>query len=309
MNIKQQIVEELHRPARKNFTRRRVILKGLNDLYQADLVEMIPYSKVNKGYRYILVIINAFSKFVWAYPIKRKSGEEVSEAMKKLFSNKKNIPKNLQTDMGKEFYNKSFQHLMQVFNVNHYSTYSSTKSSIVERCNRTLKNMMWKQFSLQGTYKWLDYLPKLVKKYNSTSHRTTGFRPIDVNKKNEQQLLTSVYSHTKTIDPKRSKLKVGDYVRVSKYREAFVKGYTPNWSNELFKITKVQWTNPATYVLEDQNKQEIKGGFYQHELQKTKHPDVYLVEKVLRTKGDQVLVKWLGFDNTHNSWISKTNVV
>lgn len=309
MNIKQQIVEELHKPARKNFKRRRVILKGLNDLYQADLVEMIPYAKVNKGHRYILVVINAFSKFAWAYPVKRKSGEEVSEAMKKVFSNKENIPKNLQTDMGKEFYNKSFQHLMKTVNVNHYSTYSSTKSSIVERCNRTLKNMMWKQFSLQGNYKWLDYLPKLVKQYNSTKHRTTGFRPIDINKKNEQQILKSVYSHPKTIDSKISKLKVGDYVRVSKYREAFVKGYTPNWSNELFKISKIQFTNPVTYILEDQNKQEIKGGFYQHELQKTEHPDVYLVEKVLRKNGNKVLVKWLGFDNTHNSWISKTNIV
>lgn len=301
-------MDELHKPARKNFKRRRVIIKGLNDLFQADLVEMIPYAKSNKGFRYILVVINAFSKYVWAYPVKRKTGQAVSEAMKRVFSTTNNVPTHLQTDMGKEFYNKDFQDLMKKFSINHYSTYSNLKSSIVERCNRTLKNIMWKQFSLQGTYKWLDLLPKIVKQYNATQHRTTGYKPKDVNKNNAAEILKTVYSHAKTVDPKKVKFKVGDYVRVSKYREAFTKGYTPNWSNEIFKIAQIRLTNPTTYILEDDALQQIKGGFYEYELQKTKHSNVHLVEKVLRRRGNQLFVKWLGFDNSHNSWIAKSDI-
>lgn len=308
MSVKRQIVEELHRPARKTFKRRRVILKGLNDLYQADLVEMIPYAKENRGYRYILVVINAFSKYVWAYPVKRKTGKMVSEAINKVFSTSKTIPKNLQTDMGKEFYNAEFRRLMNKFVINHYSTYSNMKSSIVERVNRTLKSMMWKEFSVQGSYKWLHLLPKIVNQYNSTKHRTTGYKPIDVNKHNTKRILNTAYNYLKTVDPKRSKFKLGDYVRISKHRSVFSKGYTTNWSNEIFKISSVKLTNPRTFILEDEGKREIKGGFYEQELQKAKHPDIYLVEKVLRRKGNKVLVKWMGFDKSHNSWISKTNI-
>lgn len=308
MSVKKEVVDELHKPARKNFQRRRVIIKGLNDLFQADLVEMIPYARVNRGHRYILVVINAFSKFLWAYPVKRKTGRDVTEAMKKVLTSLPTLPKNLQTDMGKEFYNKEFQSLIKKFSINHYSTYSNLKSSIVERVNRTLKNMMWKQFSMQGHYKWLDLLPKLVKQYNSTKHRTTGFKPKDVSNRNAKEILEKAYSHTKTVDPKKPKFSVGDRVRISKHRAEFSKGYTPSWSNEIFTIVKVRLSNPTTYILEDPDAQQIKGGFYEYELQKTKHPDTYLVEKVIRKKGNQLFVKWLGFDNRHNSWISNTDL-
>lgn len=87
----------------------------------------------------------------------------------------------------------------------------------------------------------------------------------------------------------------------------FDKGYTPNWSTELFKIVKIQLTNPATYLLEDMSGGPIRGSFYEHELQKAKHQDAYLVQKVLRRKRNKVYVKWLGFDKSHNSWIEKTN--
>lgn len=308
MDVKRGLVEELHRPARKNFKRRRVILKGLNDLFQADLVEMQPYAKENKGNRYILVVINAFSKYVWAHPVKRKTGKDVTAAMRKVISSLKIKPKNMQTDMGKEFYNKDFQKLMERYRINHYSSYSNLKSSIVERCNRTLKNMMWKEFHVGGSYKWLDMLPKIVKKYNATKHGTTGLKPVDVNSTNAKLLLQTAYSNVKTVDPKGQKFRVGDSVRISKHRAVFSKGYTPAWSNEVFRVWKVRLTNPTTYLLEDESNQPIKGGFYEYELQKTRYPDVYLVEKVLKRKGERLLVKWLGFDDSHNSWIKTTDV-
>lgn len=305
VSIKEQIVAELHKPARKNYIRRRVFIKGIDDLLQADLVEMIPYAKFNKGFRYILVVINALSKYVWTHPVKRKTGKEVTLAMENILKQMQNIPKNLQTDNGKEFYNVDFKNLMKKYNINHYSTYSTLKASIVERVNRTLKNLMWKQFSLQGSYKWFDLLPKIVNTYNSTIHSTTNMKPKDVTAQNSRELLRKYYKFKKS----PIKFKLNDSVRISKYREQFSKGYTPNWSNEIFKIRKVHLTNPTTYLLQDQNLEDILGSFYTEELQKTSHPNVYLVEKIIRRKGNKVLVKWLGLESRFNSWVNKKDLV
>lgn len=180
---RQQVVNELHKPARRNYVRRRVIMKGMNDLLQADLVEMIPYAQMNKNYKYLLTIIDTFSKFAWAIPIKTKSAPDVSAALDSVLKTLKYPPKNLQTDDGKEFFNARVKKLMAEYNINHYSTFSGLKASIVERFNRTLKNRMWKQFSMQGTYKWIDMVSGLVANYNNTKHRTIKMKPNQVSKK------------------------------------------------------------------------------------------------------------------------------
>lgn len=122
-------------------------------------------------------------------------------------------------------------------------------------------------------------------------------KPIDVNDKNYKPNANDIY-------PTKAKFSIGDKVRISKLKGIFEKGYTANWSTELFEIEDVIYSDPITYKLKD-----IKGNFYEHELQKTKYPDVYLIEKVLRKKGDKVFVKWLGFDDSHNSWVNKDNVI
>lgn len=307
--IKHTVVNELHKPARKNFKRRHVIIKSLNDLWQADLVEMLPYAKFNKGFRYILIVINAFSKYVWVQPVKRKNALDVTLAMSNILKQVKNAPKNIQTDMGKEFFNKEFNQLMIQHKINHYSTYSNLKASIVERVNRTLKNHMWKQFSLQGNYKWIKILNEIVLNYNNTIHKTIGLKPVEVNKNNEKKILKCAYTFPKVLDIKKHKFRIDDFVRISKYREAFSKGYTPNWSNEIFQIREIKLTNPRVYLLKDEKHSEIKGGFYEEELQKVKHPNVHLIEKILRRRKGEVYVKWLGLDNSHNSWIPKTEIL
>jgi hypothetical protein len=306
-SVQRDVVSELHKPARINFKRRRVIIKGINETLQADLVEMIPYAKENKQFKYILVVIDCFSKYVWTVPVKSKNAKDVTEAMKNVLLQLKYLPKNMQTDQGLEFYNSSFKTLMKKYKINHYSTFSSKKASIVERVNRTLKQLMWKEFSLQGNYKWLSKLDDITKQYNNTYHHTIKMKPSMVNKKNEENILKSVYTHVK-IANKNNKYSVGDYVRISKHRSVFEKGYTPNWSNEIFIINKVRLTNPTTYLLKDKKGEDILGGFYEMELQKVKHPDVYLVEKVLKRKGNKLYVKWLGFNQNHNSWIDKSNI-
>ncbi|XP_066600147.1 uncharacterized protein [Prorops nasuta] len=273
---KVQLVE-LHRSARKNFPRHRVIINGYDDfLWQADLVDMRAYTHQNKGNQYILVVIDTFSKYAWAEPIKKKTGNEVTKAFSKIIKSRK--PKNLQTDDGKEFYNKTFQDLMKKHTINHYSTYSIMKASIVERFNRTLKNDMWKLFTMNGSYKWINILPTIINDYNRRKHRTTGMKPVDINAKNSTHLLNTVYR------------------------------YTPNWTTAVFKVKVIQKTNPVSYLLQDLSNNDIKGAFYEQELSEVKDKNVYLVEKILRKKGNKVFVKWLGFDKSHNSWIDKDNV-
>jgi Integrase core domain len=304
---RRDIIDELHKPARKNFIRRKVIIKGLNDLFQADLVDMSAFASVNKGYKFLLTVIDCFSKYAWAIPIKDKSGNQVTLAMKSIFLKDNRIPKNLQTDKGKEFYNKDFQNLMKKYTINLYSTYSTLKASIIERFNRTLKNKMYKEFTMNGNYKWLNIIDELLKNYNNTKHSTIKMKPIDVNKSNENRILNTVYNNLKIRG--RSKLKLNNYVRISKNKHLFEKGYTPNWTTEIFKIKKIQNTNPVTYILEDFQGNDIKGGFYELELLKVKHPDVYLIEKIVKTKGNKVFVKWLGFSSNFNSWINKSEIV
>lgn len=300
---KRQVAKELHAPARRRYPRRATVIRGYNDLFQADLVEMIPYARVpgNRGYKYILMVIDTWSKYLWAIPLKNKTGKEVAEAMAKVLAER--VPKNLQTDHGKEFYNPEFRRLMSDYNINHYSTYSNLKAAIVERVNRTLKNAMWREFSAQGTYKWVELLPRLVREYNSRQHRTIGMAPKNVT----PAIPLTVYKRLKRTAPVH--FKAGDHVRVSKYKGVFEKGYTPNWSTEIFTIREVQRTNPTTYLLKDENDQAILGAFYREELQRTRYPKNFLIEKVLKRQGNRLYVKWLGFGPEANSWITKDQLL
>lgn len=190
---KLQIVNEIHFPVRKNFPRRHVIVKGLNDTFQADLIEMNQYSKENNRFKYILTVIDIFSKYAWARAVRSKTGEEVTRALKSIFDSSLRIPKNIHTDQGKEFYNKYFSALMKEHKINHYSTFSSLKAQIVERFNRTLMNKIWRLFSFNGSYKWIDLLPSVIDDYNNTKHRTIGLKPIEVNENNANTLRDTVY--------------------------------------------------------------------------------------------------------------------
>jgi len=263
---------------------------------------MIPYSNNNKDHKYLLTVIDVFSKYAWSVPIKNKSATSVTNAFKSIL-NQGRKPTNLQSDRGLEFYNNHFKNLMKEYNINHYSTYSNLKASVCERFNRTLKEKMWKQFTINGNYKWLDILQELVNNYNNTKHRTINMTPIEASKKINEEKLKPLFQEE--IPNYKPKYNVGDKVRISKYKTIFEKSYTPNWSNEIFTVSKIVYSNPITYHLKDCRNEEIKGCFYEEELSSVRHEDeVYLIEKVIKRKNNQAYVKWLGFDSSHNSWIN-----
>lgn len=166
---KQQIVKEIHRYARKNYERRKYSMRGIADTLQADLIDMQSFKKNNRGYRYILIVIDVFSKRAYAEPLKDKTAKSTTESMEKIFKQVGERIKNLQTDDGKEFFNSVMKRLLtQYGNINHYSTYSVKKASIVERLIRTIKRKLYMQLSLQGSYKWYNILEKIIQTYNDT---------------------------------------------------------------------------------------------------------------------------------------------
>lgn len=305
------IVNEIHKNVRIHFPRRHVIMKDIDDLWQADLIDMQAFSKTNSNMKYILVIIDTFSKYAWAYPLKNKSKEQVCNVFNKLLGEGR-VPKNLQTDQGTEFYNNKFKYIIKKYGINHYSTFSTKKASIVERFIRTIKSKMYKLFSLKGNYKWYDAtLKKIIHEYNHTYHKTIAQKPSEVNENNIKSLQERYARvHSETIGKqKRRKLQVGDNVRISKYKGTFDKGYTPNWSTEIFKIVRVNITDPVTYFIEDARHNPILGAFYGQELQKTNQSNLYLVEKIIKRKGNKYLVKWLGLPVTENTWINSSDIV
>ena len=148
---------------------------------------------------------------------------------------------------------------------------------------------------------YIDKLDDIVKEYNNTHHRTIKMKPIDVKD-------NTYIDFKKGINNKDPKFKVGDHVKISKYRNIFAKGYMPNWSEEIFAIKKIKNTVPWTYVINDLNDEEIIGTFSQKELQKTDQKE-FRIEKVLKKKGDKLYVKWKGYDNSFNSWVDKKDIV
>ena len=256
----------------------------------------------------MLTVTDIVSKYAWVAPLKNKQSSTLKNSLNELFK-KGRKPLNLHVDKGTEFYNKEVKNLLNKYNIHLYSTYSHLKASIVERFNRTLKGLMWKKFTLNGNNKWIDLLDNLVEKYKKTKHRTIGMKPVDVNECNVTKVIDRIRNTTYyKLKEKKPSFKIGHVVRISKEKHIFEKGYTANWTAENFTIIKVRPTTPVTYKIKDYRDEVIDGNFYEEELKKCKYPNKYLIERVLKKKGEKLFVKWLGFDNTHNQWIHKSEL-
>ncbi|KAL4153214.1 hypothetical protein QTP88_001047 [Uroleucon formosanum] len=193
------LAKELHKPVRKKFPKRRIFTKGIDDLWATDLVIMRNYSDENKGYSYIITVIDTFSKFSWALELKKKDGINVSEAFEKIIkiaiSQNHQAPNLLHTDKGLEFENKHFKKVLQEYGIKMYHTQNEEKSSIIERFNRTLNKKMRLQFEVTNSKKWIEILQNLIYKYNFEDiHRSIGMRPCEVNKSNEDVVFHKLFS-------------------------------------------------------------------------------------------------------------------
>ena len=302
--LQQNDTYTLHRPVSYRFKRNPVLVDGIDDQWQADLVDISSIARFNKGFRYLLTCIDVFSKFAWVVPLRDKTGNTLVTAFQSIL-NLGRRPQKLQTDKGTEFLNSSFQQLLKRKRIHFFTTNSEMKASIVERFNRSLKTRMWKYFTANNTHVYLDVLQDLVSAYNNSYHRSIGREPISVNLLNVGQVRRKLYGNLWRIPSKKFKFKIGDQVRISKSRRTFKKGYLPNWTEEIFTISKIIPRSPLVYGIKDYHGEELQGVFYAEELQKVrKTDDVYRVEKVMARKTVngkvKVLVKWQGYPNKFN---------
>ena len=300
----------LHKPTRKPKLFRRIYTKGINYLYQIDLVDMSAYSSLNDGFRWLITCIDTFSKKAWVFPLKNKKGISITTALKTLLS--KNRPFKIEFDQGTEFYNTHFLSLLRKLKIKWYSTYSDRKNAIVERFNRTLKTRMFRAFTAQGSHRWIDIVQDLVAGYNRTHHRSIGFAPDDVSKSNEKVVRKKLFPE-KNKRLQKPKFKVHDNVRITRKKSIFQKGYEQTYSYEVFEVDEVKNTYPITYGLRDYKGGEIKGSFYDSEIQIVdKSDDIWPIERIVDTRKrngiTEYLVKFLGYSDDTNTWIPQADL-
>lgn len=311
----EKFAEEIHHQVRRKFKRRKVIVTGLDEIWAMDLASMESFTDYNKGYKYILCIIDVFSKYAWCVPLKNKTGSSILKAVKDVVAESDRIPEKIWVDQGSEFYNKEFQSWAKNNNRTIYSTYGESKSVVVERFIRTLKELITKRFTATNSRNWVKMLPSITKFYNNKDHRTIGMSPVEASDPmNEVQVYNNIHRTDSNKKPKKQKPKfsVGDSVRISRIKGTFEKGHTQNWTHEVFTIAKVLETDPITYKLKDYNGDEIEGSFYTEEILKTAVPDHYEVERILDTrtvgKKKEHLVKFVGWSSKFNEWIPEENM-
>ena len=302
------LAEELHKPVKRKFRKRRVRVSGNNKIWAADLADMRAFAKYNNGNTFLLLVIDTFNKYGWIIPLKDKKGETMVKAFKTIFEEGK-IPEKLWTDKGKEFYNKDMDDLRKLHKIELYSTENEEKSSIAERWIRTMKEKMFKYFTDNNTYNYIDALPELVEDYNNTVHSSTKLTPTDASKEeNELKVWRNLYPDRYKTSRLNPKFSVGDEVRITKKKKVFEKGYTTRWTEEIFTIKEIRETNPITYKLEDLQGEEIKGTFYEPELQKTEQ-QIYRIEKIIKKEKGRSFVKWKGYSDKFNSWVDNKDLI
>ena len=213
----------LHKPIRRRFQRRTTITGGMNQQFQADLIDMQGLRKYNNGISYILTCVDVFSKFAWAIPIKTKTAKALVEATRQIFEKRK--PLQIQTDKGSEFTNKTYQKFLKEERVHFFTTENEDiKAAIVERFNRTLKEKMWRYFTKTNSLRYIDVLDQLLQNYNSSFHRSIKMAPVNVTLENQEQVWNTLYAPVNT--PRRKGFEEGDRVRIAQARQNFKKGYT-----------------------------------------------------------------------------------
>ena len=256
------LADERHKPVIKKINKRKVYSKFKDNIWGVDLAEMQSLSKKNKGIKYLLCAIDLYSKYAFVILLKDKKGISVTNGFNKTIKQYGGKPNKIRVDQGSEFYNHVFKRCLSRNNIIMYSAYNEGKSVVAERFIRTLKNKLYKNMTATGKNVYYDVLDDIINEYNNTKHNTIKMKPKDVGNNNKRVYIDE---HNE----KRSRFKVGDRVRISKFKNILAKGYTPNWSREIFIVNKINDAVPYTYNIKDLNDEEIIGSFYDRELQKS----------------------------------------
>ena len=298
MSQNQQLAEELHKPIIKKFKKRKVQSTYKDNVWGADLADMQLIRKYNRGVRFLLCVLDIFSIYAWIAPLKDKKVASIVAAFQSILEQSHRQPNKIWIDKGSEFYD-NYKKCLQGNDIVMYSTHNEGKSVVAETFIRTLKNKIYKYMTSISKNVYIDKLDDIVHEYNNTYHRTIKMNPIDVK--------DNMYINTdQEVIDKDPKFKVSNHIRILKYKNSFAKGYTPNWSREVFVIKEVKNTVTWTYVTNDFKGAEIIGKFYEKELQKTNQEE-FTIEKVIKRKVNKLYIKWKGYANSFSVKVDLSN--
>jgi len=265
--LKAQTTATIHKPIRHKFKTNSIYVKGLNDLVQMDLADVSNLAKYNNGVNFLLILINCFSRYVHAYPVKTKSAEEILAVFQKYFKTlgPTSHPKAINSDRGVEFYNKKVLKFFRSNKVNFFST--PQKAQIAERVIRTIKSRIHKFLTANNTKRYIDNLDSIIAGYNNSYHRSIKTKPKLVTKRNEKEIFNRLYPKAaENQKPLRYNLYPGTYVRVALPKNPFAKGYTPGFSKEIYQIARLIPREIPVYELKDKGGYDIQGIWYESDL-------------------------------------------
>ena len=238
-DLTKRFIDEIYsKPPKKNYPTNKTKIKSFDDSWSSDLLDMKDYGiKNNKGYRYILVVFDNFSKFGWTIPLKNKYAQSKTDEISQTIKTSRRKPNLLETDDGKEYVNKIFNEFLNNHNIKRFSRNTDFGEVFAERFNKTIRNLLKKSIFLKGSADWLSKLPSVIKQYNNTIHNSTKTKPIDASKKSNEKL---VYSNLRDDrQEQRPKYKLGQLVRTADIKRDFRKGDSTNYSYKLYTITEV----------------------------------------------------------------------
>ena len=242
-------IDEIYsKPPLRNYPTNKTIIKSIDDTWSSDLLDMNDYgTKNNKGYRYILVVIDNFSKFGWTIPLKKKYAQSITDAFSQIVKSSKRKPILLETDDGKEYVNKNFSEFLNNHNIKRHSRNTHVGAVFAERFNRAIRNLLKKPVFEKGRADWLSDLPSITNKYNNTIHNSIKMTTIQASKKvNEKLVYSNLQDKRRKLNPK---YKLGQLVRTADIKRVFSKGDSTNYSYKLYTITEVIHDTIPSYRL------------------------------------------------------------
>ena len=256
-NIKIFINEIYSKPPKKNYPTNKTDVYHIDDIWSLDILDLKDYCpENNRGYRYVLVVIDNFSKYGWTIPLKNKNAQTIKDSFENILINSKRKPGLIETDRGKEFYNNIFQDFLNKNNIKHYSRNSSYGAVFAERFNRTIRDLLKKIVFEQGDGNWIDILQTITKQYNNRIHSSTRLTPIQASlKKNEGYVYRNLLDKRDKIKPK---YKIGDLVRTADLKRTFSKSDTTNWSYKLYKVTEIIKDKVPDYKIDNLKERYIE---------------------------------------------------
>ena len=237
-NIKIFINEICSKPPKKNYVTNKTDEYYIDDIWSLDILDIKDYGpENNRGYRYVLVTIDIFSKFGSTIPLKNKNAQTIKDSFENILLNSKRSPNLIESDRGKEFYNNIFQDFLNKNNIKLYSRNSSYGAVLAEKFNRTIRDLLKKPVFEKGDGNWIDVLQTITKQYKNKVHSSTKLTPIQASlEKNEGYVYKNLLDKRKKLKPK---YEIGDLVRTADIKKMFSKSDTTNWSYILYKITEI----------------------------------------------------------------------